>query len=170
LAEVYVWSVAGTITLDREWVTSVTWTTSTVTRSGAVYPLYTARGRDFRLKCIFFRLEWPYILFRKTFIWPYLECHITCITLNLVHVKGAGPRRVKIGPIKWSKLNLSFDKLFSAWKIGHIWWFIEMVKVFEFFAIVSKISRNPWIWSKLRYFCYKIFKFHIQHSLAPSSL
>jgi hypothetical protein len=35
-------------------------------------------------------------------------------------IKGAGPRRVKIGPIKWAKLNLSFDKLFSAWKIGHI--------------------------------------------------
>jgi hypothetical protein len=34
--------------------------------------------------------------------------------------KGAGPRRVKIGPKEWAKLNLSFDKLFSAWKIGHI--------------------------------------------------
>jgi hypothetical protein len=31
--------------------------------------------------------------------------------------KGAGPRRVKIGPIEWAKLNLSFDKLFSAWTI-----------------------------------------------------
>jgi hypothetical protein len=34
--------------------------------------------------------------------------------------KGADPRRVKIGPIKWAKLNLSFDKLFSAWTIGHM--------------------------------------------------
>jgi hypothetical protein len=34
--------------------------------------------------------------------------------------KGAGPRRVKIGPIEWAKLNFIFDKLFSAWKIGHI--------------------------------------------------
>jgi hypothetical protein len=34
--------------------------------------------------------------------------------------KGAGPRRVKFSTIKWAKLNLTFDKLFSAWKIGHI--------------------------------------------------
>jgi hypothetical protein len=41
-----------------------------------------------------------------------------------------GPRRVKIGPIKGAKLNWSFDKLFSAWKIGRIWWFMEMVLFF----------------------------------------
>jgi hypothetical protein len=36
------------------------------------------------------------------------------------NTKGAGPRRVKNCPIKWAKLKLSFDKLFSAWTIGHI--------------------------------------------------
>jgi hypothetical protein len=34
--------------------------------------------------------------------------------------KEVGPGRVKIGPLKWVKLKW-FDKLFSAWKTGHIW-------------------------------------------------
>jgi predicted RNA-binding protein len=39
---------------------------------------------------------------------------------KVIHNKEVSPQRVKIGPIKWAKLNCSFDKLFSAWKIGHI--------------------------------------------------
>jgi hypothetical protein len=53
--------------------------------------------------------------------------------------KEAGPRRVKFGSIKWAKFNWSFDKLFSAWKIGYIWWIMEMVNFFEFFTIVPEI-------------------------------
>jgi hypothetical protein len=45
--------------------------------------------------------------------------HMDLEVLNFSE-KRAGPRRIKIGPIKWAKLNSSFDKLFSAWKIGHI--------------------------------------------------
>jgi hypothetical protein len=53
--------------------------------------------------------------------------------------KEVGPWRVKIGPTKWAKLKWSFDKLFSAWNIGHIWWFMKMVNFFEFFAFVPEI-------------------------------
>jgi hypothetical protein len=47
--------------------------------------------------------------------------------INLHKSKELGPRRVRIGPIKWAKLNWSFDKSFSAWNIRLIWWFMKMV-------------------------------------------
>jgi hypothetical protein len=53
--------------------------------------------------------------------------------------KEVGSRRIKIGLIKWAKLNWSFDKLFSAWTTGHIWWFMKMIIFFKFFAIVPEI-------------------------------
>jgi hypothetical protein len=61
-----------------------------------------------------------------------LQVHV-CLRSYLRTKKEAGPRRLKIGPIKCAKLNWSFDKLFSAWKIGHIWWFMEMVNIFWIF-------------------------------------
>jgi hypothetical protein len=46
----------------------------------------------------------------------------TLLTQIIKFFKEAGPRRVKIGQMKWAKLNGSFDKLhvFSTWKIWHI--------------------------------------------------
>jgi surface polysaccharide O-acyltransferase-like enzyme len=58
--------------------------------------------------------------------------------IELYRTKGAGPRRVKIGPIKWAKLNWSFGKLFSAWKIWYIWWFMEMVIFFNLTPLCSR--------------------------------
>jgi hypothetical protein len=46
------------------------------------------------------------------------QCSWT-LWITLTHIE-VGARRVKIGPMKRVKLNLSFDKLFSAWKIEHI--------------------------------------------------
>jgi hypothetical protein len=90
--------------------------------------------------------------------------------------KEIGLQRVKIGPMKWAKLNWSFDKLFSAWKIGYIWWFMHGDgKCFWIFRHCawdpySQTSRNPSIWSKLPYFCNEILKFHIKHSHAPKCI
>jgi hypothetical protein len=71
---------------------------------------------------------------------------------------------VKIGPIKWEKLDWSFDKLLDraymmVYEDGKIVW------IFRHCALDprSQTSRNPRIWSKLPYFCYEILKFHINH-------
>jgi hypothetical protein len=124
---------------------------------------------SFLSTCSFFKISKCNIsmstcnLFLSTFNLFMLTCNLSMSSCNLFFVcliisarvifqlsgglhhyrwqccKEVGPQRVKIGPIKWAKLNWSFDKLFSAWKIWYIWWFMEMVKSFEFFVIVSEI-------------------------------